>query len=309
MNAGAVKKLFVVTVVVVASLSGCRGGDSEQPPVHLIHNMDTQEKVKAYRKDTSGVFADGRGMRVPVEGTVAQGHLNEDDLLHHGVDDKGQPARACPPQVLDANGKILESVAERGRDRYGIYCTPCHGPLGDGKGIVATRGLPVPPANLLDDARKTMASGKLYAAMAVGVNNGNMPSYATQIPVEDRWAIVAHMRKNLQNTDCAGAPPVEVKCDKVSVECGAGLYKQRICVTCHTTDGTKLVGPSFKGLWGKTESTSAGDVVVDEAYVMESITNPGAKIVTGYPPAMPPVVPPLNEVEMKSILLYLQSLK
>jgi|CXWL01.1.fsa_nt_gi mono/diheme cytochrome c family protein len=300
------RRLLSLTALVVAAISGCRGGDSELPPVHLIHNMDTQEKVKAYRKDIAGIFSDGRGMRAPPEGTVAQGQLDEDDLYYRGVDAKGEPSKVLPAQLKNPDGTVPEKVVRRGENRYAIYCAPCHGLAGDGKGPVASRGLEIPPANLHDEFRKTMAVGKLYAAIAAGVNNGNMASYASQIPVADRWAIVAYICE-LQQVSCEDRKVIVIDPNEVSVKKGEQLYKARACVTCHSIDGTKLVGPTFKGVWGKTEPTSAGDVVVDAAYVKESILNPTAKVTTGYPPAMPPQA--LPDAEIDSIILYLQTLK
>ncbi len=77
-------------VLLGAWLTGCRGWESEEPPDAPHPNMDTQEKGRAYREDTTGLFADGRMMRAPVEGTVAQGQLDDDDLLEEGVDEAGE---------------------------------------------------------------------------------------------------------------------------------------------------------------------------------------------------------------------------
>ncbi len=104
------------------TLAGCRGGDSDKPPVHLIHNMDTQEKGRPYRKDDTGLFADGRIMRAPVEGTVALGQLDDDDTLHEGLDDKGQPTMKYPAAIA-----VDDAVRARGKLRFNIYCAPCHG--------------------------------------------------------------------------------------------------------------------------------------------------------------------------------------
>lgn len=301
-------KRFIAVALCVGGLFGCRGGESEQPPVHLIHNMDTQEKGKAFRRDTSGLFADGRLMREPVEGTVAVGQLNDDDLLNQGINDKGEPSIEFP-SALKVNGEVPDTLAERGKGRYQIYCSPCHGVAADGKGLVAARGLEVPPPSFKDDRLKEMAAGKMFQAMTLGVNNGNMASYASQIPVNDRWAIVAYLRKDVQQVpyeNKAGPAPV-VDMTKASAANGRAFYKLKTCNACHSIDGTRIVGPSFKGLWGKTESTSAGDVLVDAAYVAESIRTPMAKVTTGYPPAMPPQA--LTDMEIESIVLFLQELK
>lgn len=310
-----------LTVVALGAVSfaGCRGCESEKPPVHLIRNMDTQEKGKAYRKDTSGVFPDGRVWRLPVEGTVAVGHLDEDDVMYQGLADPMdggalEPTKNFPDEVK-VDGKIPDSLADRGAGRFAIYCAPCHGPLGDGKGPIAGVALDggprltVPPPSFNDERRKGLLAGQMFAAITNGVNAGNMGSYAAQIPVEDRWAIIAYIRRDIQKQDYEGgeAPVAVAVGDQATAETGAALYKAKGCNACHSVDGSKLVGPSFKGLWGKTESTSAGDVVVDDAYFKESVLQPMAKVVNGYPPAMPPQT--LTDIEIQSLALYLQTLK
>jgi mono/diheme cytochrome c family protein len=295
------------------SLSACRGGDSEQPPVHLIHNMDTQEKGKAYRRDTSGLFADGRVMRAPVEGTVAQGELDDDDVLYEGVNEKKEPTKAFPDAVK-TDGKIPDSLADRGHLRYNIYCTPCHGAEGDGHGAVAGLALDggprllVPPPAFTSERLMGMVAGQLYSAIKNGVNAGNMPSYASQIPVADRWAIIAYVRRDLQKMDYEGGEGIKVvNVTSASAANGALLYKAKGCNACHSIDGTRIVGPSLKGIYGTIASTSAGDVTVDDAYLKESYLNPMAKIVTGYPPAMPPQV--LKDLEIQSLSLFIASIK
>ena len=301
-------------------LSGCRGGESEDPPIHLIHNMDTQEKGKAYRRDTSGLFADGRVMRLPVEGTVAQGQLNEDDVKFRGVGAEGNPTHEFPADLKAREGG-LDALAERGAARFAIYCAVCHGPTGGGDGPATKRTaedakFQVPPPSLKDDRIKEMLAGKIFAAITYGVNNGNMGSYASQIPVEDRWAIVAHIRKNVQgglDYETKGGPAMVVDKTVASADVGKAIYlgkydaKFGACSACHTLDGNKLVGPTFKGLWGRREKTNAGEVDVDAAYVKESILQPMAKVVEGYPPAMPPYA--FNELELESINLFLQQQK
>lgn len=294
-------------------LAGCRGGETDKPPVHLIHNMDTQERGKAFRADTSGLFSDGRAMQPPVEGTVARGQLNEDPTLFDGVDEKNEPTKLFPAAVK-VDGKIPDSLADRGQSRFQIYCAPCHGALGDGKGTVAGVALDggprlmVPPPSFTDERRKGLLAGQMYQAIKNGVNAGNMPSYAVQLTAEDRWAVVAYIRRDIQKQDYEGGEAaVAVNATSASAETGALLYKAKGCNACHSVDGTKLVGPSFKGIWDRMESCSTGDVKVDEAYVRESMLQPMAKVVNGYPPAMPPQT--LTDIEIESLTLYIKSLK
>ncbi len=303
-----------VSVAAVLALVGCRGWETEDRPVHLIKNMDTQEKGKAYRRDSTGLFADGRTSRLPVEGTVAQGHLAEDPLWEEGLDEEAQPSKAFPASVKDD----WDAQVARGQGRYAISCTPCHGAALDGKGPVAGVALDggprltVPPPSLhLERIAKDMQVGKVYAAIRNGVNAGNMPSYAAQVSVADRWAIVAYVKAEQMKKDPSvpqepgGAAVVVVTA--ASAEAGAALYKSKGCNACHSVDGAKIVGPTFKGTWGTQRNTSAGPVTVDLAYVKESIVNPMAKIAEGYPPAMPPQA--LSDLEIESLALYFETLK
>jgi mono/diheme cytochrome c family protein len=183
-------------VISAAVLFGCRGSESKKPPIHLNPNMDLQEKYKA--QEINNFFEDGSSMRMPVEGTVALGnqylqngadYLKADSAFYLGSDANGQPVDTMPK--LERLGfKDTASLLKRGQERYEIYCTPCHGSLGNGKGLVAQRGFP----NVLDIAAPAYLAplGKIYSA----INKGGaiMPSYAYQIKVKDRWAIVAYVK-------------------------------------------------------------------------------------------------------------------
>lgn len=310
-------RMGLAGLLALGTLSACRGWESEEPPVHLIRNMDTQEKGKAYREDTTGLFADGRMMRPPVPGTVAQGQLADDDHLEEGLDDAGQVSLKFP-DALKQGGRIPEALAARGESRYGIFCAPCHGGALDGAGALAKVGfdsnprLSIPPPSFHDDRLKKMPAGQIYRAIKHGVNQGNMASYAAQIPVKDRWAIVAYIRAEQKKKDPTVEPEggvlvVVQAADTASAVHGSQLYAAKGCNACHSLDGNKLVGPTFKGLFGSTRDTNAGEVVADMAYLAESMLQPNAKVVTGFPPVMPPL--PLTDLEVESLSLYIQSLK
>jgi hypothetical protein len=144
-------------------------------------DMHDQPKYKPYRG--SDFFGDGRSARPLPEGTVARGQLREDAHLFTGRVN-GQPATTFPMPVTEA-------VLARGRERYGIYCTPCHGLAGYGDGMVIQRGFRRASSFHVDRVRAEPV-GYFYDAITNGF--GAMPSYAAQIPVEDRWAIVAYVR-------------------------------------------------------------------------------------------------------------------
>lgn len=174
----------VCAVIVLAVLGGCRGEPSRQPPIHLNPNMDTQDKYKAYRG--SDFFEDGRAMRPPPAGTVARGLLAEDDAYDHGREATGG-------YVGDFPVKVDEAMVRRGQERYNIYCAPCHDHAGTGKGTVTMiqPGL-VPIPSYHEDRIRQMSVGELFNVITNGVRT--MPPYAHQLPVKDRWAVVAYVR-------------------------------------------------------------------------------------------------------------------
>lgn len=168
----------------VALLSGCRGSVSEQPPVHPNHNMDTQEKLVPQR--ASAFFPDGNSMRTPPEGSVARGQLREDVVWFTGKHDDGSYA--------DLPFTLEPADVARGTERYMIYCQPCHGVQGDGKGVMADPKYkyPIPPTSYFTKPVLDAKDGYLFEVISNGVRS--MPSYRQQIPVRDRWLIVAHVR-------------------------------------------------------------------------------------------------------------------
>jgi mono/diheme cytochrome c family protein len=193
MPAGLVYGLIVVTcaaVVPVALAVKARHSVSDKPRIHLIQDMDSQPKYKAQRENT--IFADGRADRDALPGTVPVGHLNEDDHFFRGRAGGGW-ARTFPAQV-----ELNEATMARGKQRFGIYCTPCHGEGGLGDGMVHKRaeGLAqggwIQPSNVTQEYLRNMPVGELYNTIANGVRN--MPSYGPQIAPEDRWAIVMYLR-------------------------------------------------------------------------------------------------------------------
>lgn len=92
-------------------------------------------------------------------------------------------------------------------------------------------------------------------------------------------------------------------------EYGATLYKKYACSTCHSLDGSKITGPTWKGIWGRHEATSKGPVTVDENYVRESILVPTAKIVEGYQPVMPSYQGILKDKDIDAVIAYMKTLK
>ncbi len=144
-------------------------------------DMHDTPRYESY--EASAFYADGRASRVAPTGTVARGWLREDEALYTG--------RANGELVAEFPFALSQADLQRGRERYGIYCTPCHGVLGDGQGMVVQRGLRR-AASYHQDRLRDEKVGYFYDVVTNGF--GAMQGYAEQIPVRDRWLIVAYVR-------------------------------------------------------------------------------------------------------------------
>jgi mono/diheme cytochrome c family protein len=175
--------LFAVVLLVVCTAGCVRGCKSSRPPIHPNPNMDHQPRVDP--QEGSDFFYDGRAMREPVPGTVARGELEENTAVFTGLDDQGQFLATNPLQITDR-------VRARGEQRYEIYCQPCHDKRGLGQGILYEYGN-VPTASFHDEQRRGYPDGQIFDVITNG--SGLMQGYRYPISAEDRWAIVAHVRR------------------------------------------------------------------------------------------------------------------
>ncbi len=176
--------LGALALASTVTLAGCaRGCTSSRPPVHLNPSMDDQPKVLSQTAST--FFYDGASMRQPVPGTVAIDGLKEDTAFFTGMGADGKPVATIPVTVD-------ETLLERGRQRYVIYCQPCHDARGDGKGILFQRAN-VPTASFHQDKILKYPDGQIFDIVTNGM--GLMPSYRWPIPPADRWAIIAYVRE------------------------------------------------------------------------------------------------------------------
>lgn len=209
-----------LSLAIAGGLAGCRGWTSDQPPVHLNPNMDTQPKHKAYRD--SDFFADRRSMRTPPAGTVARtvagdtprdaDFLRTDDRYYTALEG-GQTMRGLPERLA-----VTPETLVRGQERYNIYCAPCHARHGNGMGTVASR-LRIKPPNFHTEPYQAQRVAHFYRIITHGKPLPedradpsiamNMPAYAAQIPVEDRWAIALYVRALQQSQYSGGAIPVD----------------------------------------------------------------------------------------------------
>jgi cbb3-type cytochrome c oxidase subunit III len=144
-------------------------------------DMHDQPKYRPGRAST--FFADGRASRPLVADTVARGHLDDDALLVTGKSGDAFADQFPFP--------VTREVLHRGQERYNIFCSPCHDRVGTGGGMIVLRGYRRPPAFHIDRLRQQPA-GYFFDVITRGF--GVMPSYAEQIPVRDRWAIIAYVR-------------------------------------------------------------------------------------------------------------------
>ena len=171
-------------------------------------DMQDQPKVKPLRGST--FFADGLGSRQPIEGTIPRGFLRDDNPeFYTGKKSGAATASATPAQqqtagaqagaqqnlfpddVVDFPIPVTKEVIERGQSRYAIFCSACHGLTGNGDGMIVRRGFRR-AASFNDDRLRQAPVGHFFDAITNGW--GAMPSYAPQIPVQDRWAIIAYVR-------------------------------------------------------------------------------------------------------------------
>jgi mono/diheme cytochrome c family protein len=170
---------------------------SGSPRISIVQDMGTQPRYR--EQQTSDVFADGRADRPRVAGTVARGGLQEDDHYFRGytmtTGADGKPAakffEGFPKQVTVDRGLL-----DRGQQRFNIYCSACHGYDGFARGAAEVRseqiGTPLNAKSLHEDAVRARPEGHIFNTITNGIRN--MGPYSAQIPVEDRWAIVAYVR-------------------------------------------------------------------------------------------------------------------
>ncbi len=162
--------------------------------------LDMRDQPRYEPLEASSFFGDGQASRPLVANTVARGQLQADEHFYTGrVGDEFAKTFPFPPS---------RATLERGRERYDIFCSPCHSRVGDGQGMIVQRGFKAPPSFHTERLRQA-SPGYLFNVISTGL--GAMPSYATQVPPEDRWATVAYIQalQLSQNATLDEAPPAE----------------------------------------------------------------------------------------------------
>ena len=167
----------------LGGVAGWLGGVASLLLTLTACRQDMHDQPRYRPLAASSFFSDGRSARPLVEGTVARGQLRSDPKLYRGRDGQGF--------VTEMPLKVTHELLLRGQDRYNIYCTPCHGRTGDGEGMVVQRGFRHPPT-FHQERLHNQPVGHFYDVITNGF--GAMASYASRVPVEDRWAIVAYIR-------------------------------------------------------------------------------------------------------------------
>jgi mono/diheme cytochrome c family protein len=175
--------IFALTVALVVVIAGSRGSVSRNTPIQIFSDMKKQMKLQPQHSDE--FFADGRGSRVTVAGTVARGTPYQDWPIYTGR------VTGLTNFIETIPVPVTEQLLARGKQRYQINCLPCHGPVADGNGVTKKLGMPT-VANLHDKRIVELTDGEIFNTVTYG--KGLMGAYGPNIVPQDRWAVIAYVR-------------------------------------------------------------------------------------------------------------------
>lgn len=178
--------LFALTVAAVMIIAGQRGHTFRKPPVYIFPDMDRQPKLRP--QEPNRFFANGISSQLPVAGTIARGDAFEDTPVNTGK----KPGTTNYIETIPV--PVTAELMARGQERFNINCAVCHGAGGDGKGVPTKFGMAV-IADLHDNKARRVpqqSDGEIFYTISYG--KGLMQGYAPQIPINDRWAIIAYLR-------------------------------------------------------------------------------------------------------------------
>ncbi len=196
---------YALIALLVVGIFGIRGQKFAKPPVRIFPDMDEQDKLRAQKPDP--FFADGHGVRLPVSQTQPRGFNPEGESVIGGIPEYefggqsgyyftghvGDYFGTGMPEELKLTTESAQELIRRGEDRFAVYCTVCHGSSGDGLGITSQYGVPgIANLQLPTFHEDTYPDGRLFNTITHG--KGMMGGYGYNIPVRDRWAIVAYVR-------------------------------------------------------------------------------------------------------------------
>lgn len=224
----------------------------------------------------------------------------------------------------DNSDQLKLTPADRGRDIYTQNCKVCHSV--DGSTLVGPSFLKIYGRHeTFDDGSEADVEENYIKESILNPNAkivkgftrpSPMPSFEGQL--NDKIDLIIAFMKSLDGTSPAGNAPSQFSFAKAGAnpnatpaERGKELYMSKTCVGCHSLDGTKVVGPTFKGVYGRSEALSDGtQVTVDDAYIKESIINPTAKIVQGFNPLMPPTLKDsLTDQDISDLIEFIKTVK
>lgn len=186
--------LLAAGTAITLSASLFVGHDHAQPNFEFLPDMARAAHFGAFEPNPN--FADGKTQQAPQPGTIARGLLP----LHYAAtpEDALRAGRELTSPYAGASADVLRPAIERGGAAYRAWCVACHGGGGTGDGPVALRGFPPPPSLLAPHARD-MADGQLFHVITYG--QGNMPAHASLVDRDDRWKVVAYLRKLQESAD------------------------------------------------------------------------------------------------------------
>jgi mono/diheme cytochrome c family protein len=191
----AIAIIIALALVPFALVARARSITTTKPRLHVFSDMDNQPRFGPQQANPA--FADGRAMRRPVTGTIARGDVQGDIRYERGYASEDWAGEE-PDWVEAIPVAVDRGLLERGRARFDVFCAPCHGLDGAGRGIVSQRaealeeGTWVPPVSFHTDSVRERPPGHLFNTITNGIRT--MPAYGSQVPVADRWAIAAYLR-------------------------------------------------------------------------------------------------------------------
>ena len=204
--------IFVVFVVVALGLAGKRGTLTRNRPLQIFPDMKRQLKLRP--QTPNAFFANGLSSQLPVAGTIPQAKPvvigGREYFPHEDVPVFTGKLTGTTNFIENNPLPATAQLLERGRERFTIYCSPCHGQTGEGNGITKKIGAMAVVANLHDKRIVEMADGEIFNTITHGKNL--MGAYGPNVPVEDRWAIIAYLRAvQLSHLGAVGDVPAELQ--------------------------------------------------------------------------------------------------
>lgn len=186
--------IFLAVCAVIFGVAGLRGHLSRKPPLYILPDMNRQFKLRPEQPDD--FFANGRTSQLPPPGTVARSQPMQtlDGSVYPYEDSPANTGFITGTTNFIATNPLPVTLAQlqHGREQFQIYCTPCHGALGDGNGILKKIGAMPAVANLHDKRIVEMTDGEIFNTITHGKNT--MAAYGPTVSIRDRWAIIAYLR-------------------------------------------------------------------------------------------------------------------